>query len=188
MEYGIYNCKCLAPSVVHGFVRFCSIVSVRSTRSVVLKVWYAEESELNINWAACPPKCPIKLLMKIQIVSVRTLSFVLPWIHLQTRSNSTWDFQKAWPPILDPTVMLQQVRVTSLHDHYCVLSSYRSLDVFSYLRIFDLKSQQPPSMRNVGDQTYTTIENVCYTMKGSPSLKSREMMRSMFRSFLSTEK
>ncbi len=76
----------------------------------------------------------------------------------------------------------------SLHDHYCVLSSYRSLDMYCYLRIFDLKSQQPPSMRNVGDQTYTTIENVCYTMKGSPSLKSRETMRSMFRSFLSTEK
>ncbi len=46
-------------------------------------------------------------LMRFETASVRTWSFVhliLPWICLQTRHNSTWDFH-AWIQCLDPTVM-----------------------------------------------------------------------------------
>ncbi len=107
--------------------------------------------------------------MKIQTASVRTWSFVhfiLPQIRLQTSHNSTQDFQKEWnwKTMLCWIYWIQQycrntkVWVTDVITWsllLCLLN--RSFDMYWVFMRFKPKSQQRPSMKDVGCQRYTTI-------------------------------
>ncbi len=73
------------------------------------------------------------VLMKIQTASVRTrffVHFIVLWISLQTRHNSTWDFQKtlklkddAVLTILDPIVMSHHTSVSNCFYYVVTIAS-----------------------------------------------------------------
>ncbi len=103
-----------------------------------------------------------------QTTSIRRWSLVhliLPWISLQTSHNSTRGLKNVltkrryYADYIGSDRNITTKCVFSLRDHYCFVSYYRSFDMYWVFILFEPKSQQRPSVKDVACQTYTTFKS-----------------------------